>query len=197
MKANTVYTSRPIDPTRWGNEEYYEDSFYMNKRLKEVVANDVLTSEWWFKTYARAMGASRYSFGWADPRYPSTLVRTLPQPRIDHIPYPSTPTPAGNDPQIVHALIEKAGEKAALRVAIKDDGLIDIVDFTLPSFKGKLRKNIAQKDAPAWVIRAICTLRIAREGNYVDGLGLKVSDTLYYLEPQEEDGDLEQRKESE
>jgi hypothetical protein len=105
-----------------------------------------------------------------------------------------------DDPQIVHALITKAETKAALRVAIKDNGLIDIIDFTLPSFKGKLRKNIAQKDAPAWVIRAICTLRIAQEGNYVDGLGLKVSDALYYLEPQEgeeESDNLEQRKESE
>jgi hypothetical protein len=107
------------------------------------------------------------------------------------------PIPSGNDPQIIHALIAKAETKAALRVTIKDDGLIDIIDFTLPSFKGKLRKNITQKDAPAWVIRAICTLRIAQEGNYVDGLGLKVHDALYYLEPQEgeeESDDLEQEK---
>lgn len=182
------------------NEEAYEDNYYRDKPLGEVVANDVLTSEWWFRTYARALGSAKYSFGWTDPRYPSTLVRTLPQPRIDHIPSISTVSiPSGNDPQIIHALIAKAETKAALRVAIKDDGLIDIIDFTLPSFKGKLRKNIAQKDAPAWVIRAICTLRIAQEGNYVDGLGLKVHDALYYLEPQEgeeESDDLEQRKES-
>jgi len=182
------------------NEEAYEDSYYGNRPFKEVVTNDVLTSEWWFKTYARAMGTARYSFGSSDPRYPSTLIRTLPQPRINHIPYPSAPIPAVSDPQIVHALIAKAETKAALRVAIKDNGLIDIIDFTLPSFQGKLRKNMAQKDAPAWVIRAICTLRIAQEGSYIDGLGLKVSDALYYLEPQEseeESDDLEQRKESE
>lgn len=182
------------------NEEAYEDNYYRDKPLGEVVANDVLTSEWWFRTYARAMGAARYSFGWTDPRYPSTLIRTLPQPRTDYIPSISTVSiPAVNDPQIIHALIAKAETKAALRVTIKDDGLIDIIDFTLPSFKGKLRKNIAQKDAPAWVIRAICTLRIAQEGNYIDGLGLKVHDALYYLEPQEgeeESDDLEQRKES-
>jgi hypothetical protein len=195
MTTNTIYTSRPIDPAKWGNEEDYEDSFFKNKPLKEVVANDVLTSEWWFKTYARAMGTARYSFGWLDPRYPSTLVRTLPQPRIDHIPHPSTPTPAGNDPRIVHALIEKAGEKAALRVSIKDGDLIDIYDFTLPNLKGTLRKNIAQKDAPAWLIRAICTLRIAQEGNYIDGLGLKVHDTLYYLEPQEDEEDGQKKGE--
>jgi len=180
------------------NNEAYEDNYYRNKPLKEVVANDVLSSEWWFRTYARALGNSRYSFGHNDPRYPSTLVRTLPQPRIDHIPSIYTvPIPSVNDPQIIHALITKAETKAALRVTIKDDGLIDIIDFTLPSFKGKLRKNIAQKDAPAWVIRAICTLRIAQEGNYVDGLGLKVHDALYYLEPQEgeeESDGLEQEK---
>jgi len=151
------------------NEEAYEDNYYRNRPFKEVVKNDLLTSEWWFKVHSRALGAARYSFG-------------------------------HNDPQIVHALIAKAETKAALRVAIKDNGLIDIIDFTLPSFQGKLRKNMAQKDAPAWVIRAICTLRIAREGSYIDGLGLKVSDDLYYLEPQEseeESDDLEQRKESE
>jgi hypothetical protein len=182
------------------NNEAYEDSYYGNKPFKEVVTNDVLTSEWWFRTYTHAMGSARYSFGHNDPRYPSTLVRILPQPRIDYIPSIYSPIPSVNDPQIIHALITKAETKAALRVAIKDNGLIDIIDFTLPSFKGKLRKNIAQKDAPAWVIRAICTLRIAQEGNYVDGLGLKVSDDLYYLEPQEgeeESDDLEQRKESE
>jgi hypothetical protein len=179
------------------NEEAYEDSYYGNKPFKEVVTNDVLTSEWWFRTYAHALGTARYSFGYTDPRYPKTLVRTLPQPRIDHIPQYPVPIPSGNDPQIIHALIAKAETKAALRVTIKDDGLIDIIDFTLPSFKGKLRKNITQKDAPAWVIRAICTLRIAQEGNYVDGLGLKVHDALYYLEPQEgeeESDDLEQEK---
>jgi hypothetical protein len=183
------------------NEEAYQESYYGNRPFIEVVANDLLSSEWWFKTYAHALGSARYSFGWHDPRYPSALVRTLPQPRIDHIPSIYTvPIPSVNDPQIIHALIAKAETKAALRVTIKDNGLIDIIDFTLPSFKGKLRKNIAQKDAPAWLIRAICTLRIAQEGNYVDGLGLKVSDALYYLEPQEgeeESDDLEQRKESE
>jgi len=182
------------------NEEAYEDSYYGNRPFNEVVTNDVLTSEWWFRTYAHALGTARYSFGHNDPRYPSTLVRTLPQPRIDHIPQYPVPIPSVNDPYNIHALIPNADTKAALRVAIKDNGLIDVYDFTLPSFKGKLRKNIAQKDAPAWLIRAICTLRIAQEGNYVDGLGLKVSDTLYYLEPQEESeeesDDSEQRKES-
>jgi hypothetical protein len=183
------------------NEEAYEDSYYGNRPFKEVVTNDVLTSEWWFKTYAHALGTARYSFGYTDPRYPTTLRSTLPYPRGNHItrtPVPISPVSI-EDPYSIHALITKAETKAALRVAIKDNGLIDIIDFTLPSFKGKLRKNIAQKDAPAWLIRAICTLRIAQEGNYVDGLGLKVSDALYYLEPQEgeeESDDLEQRKES-
>jgi hypothetical protein len=182
------------------NNEAYEDSYYGNRPFKEVVTNDLLTSEWWFKTYAHALGTARYSFGYTDPRYPTTLRSTLPPPRVTFIPQYPVPIPSVNDPQIIHALITKAETKAALRVAIKDNGLIDIIDFTLPSFKGKLRKNIAQKDAPAWVKRAICTLRIAQEGNYVDGLGLKVSDDLYYLEPQEgeeESDDLEQRKESE
>ena len=180
-------------------EETYTDNYYRDKPIGEVVTNDVLTSEWWFRTYAHALGSAKYSFGHNDPRSLANLRSSLPSPRVTFIPYTSAPIPAVNNPQIIHALIAKAETKAALRVAIKDDGLIDIIDFTLPSFKGKLRKNIAQKDAPAWVIRAICTLRIAQEGNYIDGLGLKVHDALYYLEPQEgeeESDDLEQRKES-
>lgn len=180
------------------NNEAYEDSYFRNRPFKEVVTNDVLSSEWWFRTYSRALGSARYNFGHNDPRYPSTLAHTLPQPRIYHIQSTYTvPILSVYDPQIIHALIAKAETKAALRVTIKDDGLIDIIDFTLPSFKGKLRKNIAQKDAPAWLVRAICTLRIAQEGNYIDGLGLKVHDALYYLEPQEgeeESDDLEQEK---
>lgn len=164
-------------------EEDYEESYYRDKPLKEVVKKDVLTSEWWFKTYVQHLVVGRYSFGHNDPRYSSTLALTSPM--VNHIPITAA-TIISVDSQIVHALIEKAGGKAALRVSIKDGDLIDIYDFTLPNLKGTLRKNIAQKDAPAWLVRAICTLRIAQEGNYIDGLGLKVHDTLYYLEPQED-----------
>jgi hypothetical protein len=75
--------------------------------------------------------------------------------------------------------------KAALRVAINDDGTVDLIDFTMPSLRGTLRKSIPQSDVPTWVMRNVCVLRISEEGDYVKDIGVKINDYLYYLEPKE------------
>lgn len=82
-------------------------------------------------------------------------------------------------------MINAPKTKAALRVAINDDGTVDLIDFTLPSLRGTLRQNIPQSDVPTWVMRNVCVLRISEEGDYVKDIGVKVNDYLYYLEPKE------------
>ena len=68
-----------------------------------------------------------------------------------------------------------------LRVEVNPDGTFNIVDFTLPSSAGRLRKNIPQEDVPKHVIEAMAMLQIAEEGSYVNGVGFRVSDSLYYV----------------
>jgi len=80
---------------------------------------------------------------------------------------------------------ENKNTKAALRVAINDDGTVDLIDFTMPSLRGTLRKNVPQSDVPTWVMHNVCVLRISEEGEYVKDIGVKVNDYLYYLEPKE------------
>jgi len=82
-------------------------------------------------------------------------------------------------------LTNAKGDKAALRVAINDNGTVDLIDFTMPSLRGTLRKNVPQSDVPTWVMHNVCVLRISEEGNYVKDIGVKINDYLYYLEPKE------------
>lgn len=72
-------------------------------------------------------------------------------------------------------------ENAALRVEVNPDGTFSIVDFTLPSSSGRLRKNIPQEDVPKEFIEKMAMLQIAEAGSYVKGVGFRVSDSLYYV----------------
>lgn len=68
-----------------------------------------------------------------------------------------------------------------LRVEVNPDGTFNIVDFTLPSSAGRLRKNIPQEDVPKHVIEAMAMLQIAEQGSHVKGIGFRLSDSLYYV----------------
>ena len=68
-----------------------------------------------------------------------------------------------------------------LRVCVNDDGTFDIVDFTMPTSKGKIQKNIPQEDVDAWVVEAVSMLRITDKGSFVDGVGFKISDRIYFI----------------
>ncbi len=68
-----------------------------------------------------------------------------------------------------------------LRVSINDDGTIDIVDFALPPDGARIRTNLPQSAVPQWVLEAISMMRITQDGVHVDGLGIKMNDSLYYI----------------
>jgi len=75
----------------------------------------------------------------------------------------------------------------AMRVEVNEDGTINLLDFSLPSFKGRKRYNIPQDDVEKWIMDAISMLRITNNNDLVPNLGFKVSDTLYYLSNEEGD----------
>ena len=74
-----------------------------------------------------------------------------------------------------------------LRVSINDDGTIDIVDFTIPPDGARIRTALPQDAVPQWVMEAVSMLRITQDGTHVRDLGIKMSDTLYYVQIRSED----------
>lgn len=68
-----------------------------------------------------------------------------------------------------------------LRISINEDGTFNIVDFTLPSSEGRIKKNLAQEDVPQWVMESVSMLRISDANAKVEELGMKVHDKLYYI----------------
>lgn len=69
-----------------------------------------------------------------------------------------------------------------LRVSINDDGTIDIVDFTIPPDGARIQTALPQDAVPQWVMEAVSMLRITQDGTHVRDLGIKMSDTLYYVQ---------------
>lgn len=65
-----------------------------------------------------------------------------------------------------------------IRVSVRDDGNIDLLDFGPPIDK---KNNVEQPNVPQWIINAISVLRIAKEHDVVVDVGFKVSDSLYYI----------------
>ena len=68
-----------------------------------------------------------------------------------------------------------------MRVDVNPDGTLNIVDFTLPSLGKKQERNIPQEDVPKWILSTVSVLRVATEGDLVEGIGFKVSDRLYFI----------------
>ncbi len=73
-----------------------------------------------------------------------------------------------------------------LRVSINDDGTIDIVDFALPPDGARIQTNLPQSAVPQWIMEAISMMRITQDGAHVDGLGIKMNDSLYYIKRKED-----------
>jgi hypothetical protein len=73
-----------------------------------------------------------------------------------------------------------------LRVSINSDGTIDIVDFALPPDGARIQTNLPQSAVPQWIMEAISMMRITQDGAHVDGLGIKMNDSLYYIKRKED-----------
>lgn len=83
--------------------------------------------------------------------------------------------------QMLQTMNSNSLQDKGLRVEVNPDGTFNIVDFTLPSSAGRLRKNIPQEDMPKHVIEAMAMLQIAEQGSHVKGVGFRLSDSLYYV----------------
>jgi len=82
---------------------------------------------------------------------------------------------------LTHGMVADNLSQDVLRISINDDGTFNIVDFTLPSSEGRIKKNLAQADVPQWVMESVSMLRIGDANEKVDELGMKIHDRLYYI----------------
>jgi hypothetical protein len=67
------------------------------------------------------------------------------------------------------------------RVHMLANGLVELNDFTMPSNTGKLRESFKQEELPQWIQDSLSVLMIVDQGTTVEGLGKKISDSIFYL----------------
>lgn len=76
------------------------------------------------------------------------------------------------------------------RVHVLPSGLVELNDFTMPSNTGKLRESFKQEDLPQWVQDSLSVLMIVDQGATVEGVGKKISDSIFYLMETPEIGEV-------
>jgi hypothetical protein len=76
------------------------------------------------------------------------------------------------------------------RVHVLPSGMVELNDFTLPSSTGKIRDTFKQENLPQWVQDSLSVLMIVDQGVTIEGLGKKISDSIFYILETPEIGDI-------
>lgn len=67
------------------------------------------------------------------------------------------------------------------RVHVLPSGMVELNDFTLPSSTGKMRDVFKQENLPQWIQDSLSVLMIVDQGVTIEGLGKKISDSIFYI----------------
>jgi hypothetical protein len=76
------------------------------------------------------------------------------------------------------------------RVLVNNDGTVELNDFTLPSSSGKMRDVFKQENLPEWIQDSLSVLMIVDQGVTVEGVGKKITDSIFYLMETPEIGEI-------
>lgn len=76
------------------------------------------------------------------------------------------------------------------RVHVLGNGMVELNDFTMPSNTGKLKESFKQEDLPLWVQDSLSVLMIVDQGVTIEGLGKKISDSIFYIVETPEIGEV-------
>jgi hypothetical protein len=76
------------------------------------------------------------------------------------------------------------------RVLVNNNGTVELNDFTLPSSTGKMRDVFKQENLPQWIQDSLSVLMIVDQGVTVEGVGKKITDSIFYLMETPEIGDV-------
>jgi len=100
------------------------------------------------------------------------------------------------NPEIVNNIIHMVQEQFNLpltnvwRVLVNNDGTVELNDFTLPSSTGKMRDVFKQENLPQWIQDSLSVLMIVDQGVTVEGVGKKITDSIFYLMETPEIGEI-------
>ena len=67
------------------------------------------------------------------------------------------------------------------RLEIRKSGKVILNDFTMPSASVKIKKIIKLTDTPRFIQEGLAVLQITTDGTLVDGVGKRISDSIYYI----------------
>jgi hypothetical protein len=76
------------------------------------------------------------------------------------------------------------------RVHILKDNMVELNDFTLPTNTGKMRDVFKQENLPEWIQDSLSVLMIVDQGVTVEGVGKKITDSIFYLMETPEIGEI-------
>jgi len=86
-------------------------------------------------------------------------------------------------PRLLHMIQEQFNLplQNVWRVLVNNDGTVELNDFTLPSSTGKIRDVFKQENLPQWIQDSLSVLMIVDQGVTVEGVGKKITDSIFYL----------------
>ena len=67
------------------------------------------------------------------------------------------------------------------RVELRENDRVKLTDFTMPSSSTILNKTIRITNAPDFIQEGLAVLQITADGTLVDGVGKRISDSIYYI----------------
>ena len=76
------------------------------------------------------------------------------------------------------------------RAHVLPSGMVELNDFTMPSSTGKIRDVFKQENLPQWIQDSLSVLMIVDQGSTVEGVGKKISDSIFYLMETPEIGEV-------
>lgn len=67
------------------------------------------------------------------------------------------------------------------RVELGENDRVKLTDFTMPSSSAIINKTTTLNNAPQFIRDGLAVLQIASDGSLVDGVGKRISDSVYYI----------------
>ena len=75
------------------------------------------------------------------------------------------------------------------RVEVRENHMLKLSDFTMPSASDKLNQIVKLNDAPKFIRDALAVLQISQDGTLIEKVGKRISDSVFYVIEGETDGE--------
>ena len=75
------------------------------------------------------------------------------------------------------------------RVELRENDNVKLTDFTMPSSSTILKRTIPISKAPDFIRNGLAVLQIVQDDTLVDGVGKRISETIFYIVERDSGGD--------